>query len=83
MQKKKIICACGCGRKKMVRLADIKRGWGKYFSKSCKARAMLVKRTVDGVFVGNNYSGFTDQEQEAAMFDAESGWDSHKNITKL
>jgi len=33
-----ITCACGCERKKMVRVADIKRGWGKYFSKRCKAR---------------------------------------------
>lgn len=23
----------------MVRVADLKRGWGKYFSKSCKAKA--------------------------------------------
>ena len=34
-----IICACGCGRKKMVRAVDVRRGWGKYFSKSCKAIA--------------------------------------------
>lgn len=34
-----ITCACGCGRKKEVRVADVKRGWGKYFSKSCKAIA--------------------------------------------
>jgi hypothetical protein len=33
-----ITCACGCGRKKMVRTADVARGWGKYYSKSCKAR---------------------------------------------
>jgi len=33
-----IICACGCGRKKMVRKADRKRGWGKFYSKSCKAK---------------------------------------------
>lgn len=33
-----IICKCGCGRKKQVRTADVKRGWGKFFSKSCKAR---------------------------------------------
>jgi hypothetical protein len=32
-----ITCACGCGRKKNVRTADVKRGWGKYFSKFCKA----------------------------------------------
>lgn len=32
-----IICKCGCSRKKMVRTADVKRGWGKFFSKRCKA----------------------------------------------
>lgn len=36
---KEITCACGCGRKRMVRTADIARGWGKYYSKSCKAKA--------------------------------------------
>lgn len=36
--KTEITCKCGCGRKKMVRDADIKRGWGLYHSKSCKAR---------------------------------------------
>lgn len=35
---KEITCKCGCGRKKMVRVADIARGWGKFYSKSCKAR---------------------------------------------
>lgn len=38
MSKQEITCACGCGRKKMVKTADIKRGWGKFFDKSCKAR---------------------------------------------
>jgi hypothetical protein len=37
--KQEITCACGCGRKKMVRTADVKRGWGKYYSKRCKAVA--------------------------------------------
>ena len=32
-----ITCKCGCGRKKLVRVADIKRGWGLFYSKSCKA----------------------------------------------
>jgi hypothetical protein len=35
---KTIVCLCGCGREKSVRAADIARGWGKYFSKSCKAK---------------------------------------------
>ena len=34
----KILCLCGCGRDKLVRMADIKRGWGLYLSKSCKAK---------------------------------------------
>jgi hypothetical protein len=33
-----ITCKCGCERKKMVRTADVNRGWGKYYSKSCKAK---------------------------------------------
>ena len=33
-----ITCKCGCGRKKMVRTADVKRGWGLFYSKSCKAK---------------------------------------------
>lgn len=31
-------CACGCGVIFTARVADRKRGWGKYASKSCKAR---------------------------------------------
>ena len=33
-----ITCKCGCGRKKMVRTVDVKRGWGLFYSKSCKAQ---------------------------------------------
>ena len=38
-----VTCACGCGRKKEVRIADVKRGWGKYYDKSCKAKAQAKK----------------------------------------
>lgn len=34
--KVEVACAC-CGNKFMARVADRKRGWGKYCSKSCKA----------------------------------------------
>lgn len=37
-QKVFVVCACGCGREKQVRKADVDRGWGKYFSKSCKMK---------------------------------------------
>lgn len=33
-----ITCKCGCGRKRQVREADVKRGWGLFFNKSCKAK---------------------------------------------
>lgn len=33
-----ITCKCGCGKKKEVRVSDVKRGWGKFYSKSCKAK---------------------------------------------
>lgn len=38
--KQEIICACGCGRTRMVRTADVKRGWGKFYDKSCKGRGV-------------------------------------------
>lgn len=38
-KKREITCACGCGRKRLVREADVKRGWGRFFSKRCKAVA--------------------------------------------
>jgi hypothetical protein len=37
MKTKKVKCAC-CKTEFEARIADIKRGWGKYCSKSCKAK---------------------------------------------
>lgn len=37
--KVKILCECGCNQTRMVNESDIKRGWGRFFSKSCKAKA--------------------------------------------
>ena len=37
MTKEKVKCKC-CGNIFEARTADIKRGWGKYCSKSCKAK---------------------------------------------
>lgn len=36
--KVEVKCACGCGEKFMARIADRKRGWGKFKDKSHKAR---------------------------------------------
>lgn len=34
----KVVCECGCGVSFDARVADRNRGWGRFFSKSCKAR---------------------------------------------
>lgn len=33
-----ITCECRCGRKRKVRTADVKRGWGRFYDKSCKQK---------------------------------------------
>ena len=33
-----IVCLCGCNRTRQVRAADVARGWGKFYDKSCKAK---------------------------------------------
>ena len=76
-----IICACGCGRRKNVRQADINRGWGKYYSKSCKAKAQ-EKRT--GQYKKhlkeqcNDGDELSHAEINEIKDDMEFGWDSHK-----
>lgn len=35
-----IECACGCGKERLVRTADVKRGWGLFYDKSCKGRGV-------------------------------------------
>lgn len=41
-----ITCECGCGRTKMVRTADVNRGWGRFFDKSCKAKHAAASRVM-------------------------------------
>jgi hypothetical protein len=38
MSKVEKTCLCGCGQKFFARKADIARGWGKFATKSCKAK---------------------------------------------
>lgn len=48
-----ITCACGCGVKKMVRTSDVKRGWGKFATKSCKAIKQTRQQLRNGGFRGS------------------------------
>ncbi len=43
----KVFCQCGCGRKVLIRKSDIKKGWGKYFSKECR---MIVELKSNEIF---------------------------------
>lgn len=73
----KITCKCGCGQKKEVRTTDVKRGWGLFFSKSCKAK-FQERRT-------GQFRDF--QERQNELFEGgihpcgcvsmESGWEGH------
>jgi hypothetical protein len=65
---KEITCKCGCGRKKMVRQADINRGWGKFYDKSCKAREQ-ERRT------GQNRKYHL---RKNALMNHDPSWDAHQ-----
>lgn len=73
---KEITCACGCGRKKKVRVSDIKRGWGKYYSKSCKAKAQEKRTGQYRKFVDRNFSKHEDVVYEYGHIFA-SGEEGH------
>lgn len=64
-----ITCKCGCGRKRMVRTADVKRGWGKFFSKSCKA---LEQERRTGQYA--EYKHRKEASEDSCGFD---GYDPH------
>ena len=54
-------CKC-CGTEFMARSADVKRGWARFCSKSCKAREQEKRtgqygRMLQGLGRGNAYSG--------------------------
>lgn len=40
--KSTVTVTCPCGKKFEARTADVKRGWGKFCSKSCKASGQLT-----------------------------------------
>ena len=70
-----ITCACGCGEKRMVRVADRKRGWGKYIDKSHKARHQERRTGQYAAYMQRRASGgyFEEIDWEGA------GWDAHKS----
>lgn len=73
-----ITCKCGCERKRMVRTADVKRGWGKFFSKSCKAR-FQERRTGQHNSYLQSKKSINNCENEVYDCDDDQSWDAHKD----
>ena len=64
MSKVEKTCLCGCGQKFFARKADIARGWGKFATKSCKAKNQ-EKRTnqysrLIGLVIPQEFKDYTD-----------------------
>ena len=76
---KEITCKCGCGMKKMVRTADIKRGWGKFYSKSCKATHQERRTGQMARHISRRDYVYQQSDHDYAISAMEDGWDGHKN----
>lgn len=69
-----------CGKEITVKVADVKRGWGRFCSKSCKAstQAKTQRQSAGKVRAGltpaRRKRQDSDDWHEAAMDDATTGW---------
>jgi hypothetical protein len=76
--KVEVICANKrCRVKFMARVADRKRGWGRFCSKSCKAAEQECRTHQHANHLDRSLS-WDEEAHETAMADAEAGWDGHK-----
>jgi hypothetical protein len=55
----------------MVRTADVKRGWGKYYSKSCKAKHQ-ERRTGQYRKYLNRKKGWFEEDEELHIFEEDA-----------
>lgn len=67
--KVQVKCQC-CKNEFIARVADRKRGWAKFCSKSCKAKIQEVQT--------GQYARFLRAENRPEV-EEEFGWDAHKN----
>jgi len=62
----------------MVRTADVKRGWGKFFSKSCKAKEQERRTGQYKAYMNRDRMTSEERDHDAALTGMEEGWDGHK-----
>lgn len=72
------VCKCGCKRTFQAREADVKRGWGRYYDKTCKAVAQEKRTGQNAAYharqANRDGSGLYD---DAVDWEG-NGWDAHK-----
>lgn len=68
-----------CKKPFQAKAADVKRGWGLFCSKQCKAKEQERRTHQHANYL--NHGGMTSAERdhEVAMSAIEDGWDGHKN----
>lgn len=64
-----------CGKMFTARVADRKRGWGKFCSKSCKA---IKQEQRTGQYQAYKQRQSEDNCDDQVLSDLEAGWDGHK-----
>lgn len=66
-----------CAKLFTASVADRKRGWARFCSKSCKAFAQEKKT---GQYAAYQARRNSDTDFDAGMEAVEAGWDGHKNV---
>lgn len=63
----------------MARTADVKRGWGKFCSKSCKANQQEKRTGQNARYKEYQNSNDLERMHQNALANSEMGWDAHKD----
>lgn len=67
-------CKC-CGKEFSARTADVKRGWARFCSKSCKATKQYRHTASTSKPALGTKDQLNDEMHEQALYDCTAGWD--------
>lgn len=69
----------GCGKTFYAKTADVKRGWGRFCCKRCKAMEQESRTGQNARYLERRERRMRQQEERRLEYDYEDGsWDSHK-----
>lgn len=69
---------CHCGKKYMAREADIKRGWGKSYSKACAAKKRTRREQSGNYRIASASAKYQKRLDNKSFDDADPSWDAQK-----